>query len=319
MLRTFFVSLSHASWAQKTISNWGFARRSAARFIAGESISDAIQAVRQLNAAGINASLDHLGENTLDPAGAERATGEIISIIEEIDRAGVRANVSIKLSQIGLTLDEKVCQLNLAKILAKAASRGVFIRIDMEDSTTTALTVQAVRQAFTSGHENVGLVIQAYLRRSENDIRDLLQHPVRVRLCKGAYQEPAAIAYPQKADVDANYDRLCRMLIEGALAAGSLRASADGRTPPIPAIATHDPARIENARKLIDKLGIARDAVEFQMLYGIRRDLQSQLASSGYPVRVYVPYGTQWYPYFMRRLGERPANIWFFLSNYFKR
>ena len=318
MFRSFFVSLSRATWAQHTISSWGFARRSAARFIAGETIADAIQAVRRLNAAGINASLDHLGENILNPGDVDSATLEIISILEEIDRAGIQSNVSIKLSQIGLMMDEQLSQQNLEKILEKAKSLGIFVRVDMEGSDTTERTIQAVRQAFLDGYENVGVVIQSYLRRSEKDVANLISRPVRIRLVKGAYQEPASIAFPNKADVDANYDRLCRMLLEGALAAGAPRLSPDGRTPPLAAIATHDLRRINYARQQIDKLGLPRDAVEFQMIYGIHRELQTELAAAGYPMRVYVPYGTQWYPYFMRRLGERPANIWFFLSNYFK-
>jgi proline dehydrogenase len=319
MFRSFFVSLSHARWAQRTITHWGFAWKAASRFIAGETIADAIQVVRQLNGAGIRASLDHLGENTLNPGDVDRAAGEIISILEEIDQAGIQSNVSIKLSQIGLMMDENLCQQYLEKILVKAEALGIFVRVDMEDSTTTERTIQAVRQAFLNGHENVGVVLQAYLRRSEKDVADMIAHPVRIRLCKGAYLEPASIAYPDKADVDANYDHLCRMLLEGVKAAGAPPVSPDGKTPPLAAIATHDLQRINFTRKMIDELGLPRAAVEFQMLYGIHRDLQAELVAAGYPMRVYVPYGTQWYPYFMRRLGERPANVWFFLSNYFRR
>jgi proline dehydrogenase len=195
----------------------------------------------------------------------------------------------------------------------------MFIRVDMEDSTLTEVTLRMVRQAKQNGYTNAGIVIQAYLRRSENDIRCLIQDGIRVRLCKGAYQEGPEVAFPRKADVDANYDRLAQMLLEGAAAAGSPQASDDGHFPPIPAIATHDPHRIEVVRLLIDRLGLPKRAVEFQMLYGIRRDLQEDLAAAGYAVRVYVPYGTHWYPYFMRRLGERPANIWFFASNFFRK
>ncbi len=319
MFRSFFVSLSRASWAQHTITHWGFAWRAASRCVAGETIADAIRAVRELNAAGIRASLDHLGENTLDLGDVDRATDEVISILEEIDRSGVQSNVSIKLSQIGLMMDETLCQKNLEKILDKAKSLGIFVRVDMEDSTATSRTIQAVQTAFQDGFENVGVVIQSYLRRSEKDVAALAAQPVRIRLVKGAYMEPASIAYPKKADVDANYDRLCRMLLESTLAAGAPRVSPDGRTPPLAAIATHDPVRIDYAQQQIEKLGLPRDAVEFQMIYGIQREHQVKLAAAGYPMRVYVPYGTQWYPYFMRRLGERPANMWFFLSSYFKR
>jgi len=319
MLRSFFVSLSKAGWAQRTITHWGFARRAAFRFVAGETSTEAIAAVRQLNAKGIRASLDALGENTLNQADASHAVDEIIAMIGKIELAGVQANVSLKLSQIGLGLDKARCQANLESILEKAGQAGLFIRVDMEDSSLTDATLDAVRLAHHHGFVNVGVVIQAYLRRSEADIRSLLQAQVRVRLCKGAYQEAAEIAFPQKADVDANYDRLCSLLLEGAKSGGAPQASPDGRTPPIPAIASHDPKRIQFARQKQMELGLPQGAVEFQMLYGIRRDLQDELAAAGHPVRVYVPYGTHWYPYFMRRLGERPANIWFFISNFFRK
>jgi proline dehydrogenase len=319
MLRSFFVSLSKAGWAQHMITNWSFARRAAFRFVAGETSAEAIAAVRQLNARGIRASLDHLGENTFSQADASHAVDEILAVIDEIEKAGVRANVSLKLSQIGLSLDKDRCQANLESILAKARQAGLFIRVDMEDSSLTDATLEAVRAAHDHGYDNVGVVIQAYLRRSEADIRSLMQAQVKVRLCKGAYQEPAEIAFPQKADVDAAYDHLCTLLLEGAQAAGAPQASPDGRTPPIPAIASHDPRRIQFARQKQQELGLPQQAVEYQMLYGIRRDLQEELAAAGYPVRVYVPYGTHWYPYFMRRLGERPANIWFFISNFFRK
>lgn len=319
MLRSFFVSLSKASWAQRLITGWGFARKAAFRFVAGETLAEAVLVVRQLNARGILSSLDQLGENTLNAVDANAATNSIIAAINEIERSQVQANVSIKLSQIGLSLDSDLCQKNLCNILEKAQASGIFVRVDMEDSTVTENTIDAVRRAKQTGFNNVGIVIQAYLRRSEDDIRCLLQDGIRVRLCKGAYQEPEKVAYPKKADVDAAYDRLAKMLLEGALAAGSPQASADGRFPPIPAIASHDPKRIKYARQLVDSLGLPKHAVEFQMLYGIRRDLQEELAASGYAVRVYVPFGTHWYPYFMRRLGERPANIWFFISNFLRK
>ncbi|HEX7568515.1 MAG TPA: proline dehydrogenase family protein [Anaerolineaceae bacterium] len=319
MLRSFFVSLSKASWAQRTITRWGFARRAAFRFVAGETSAEAVQVVRQLNGRGISASLDHLGENTLNSEDARYSVDAIQSVIKEIDRAGVQANVSIKLSQIGLDLDAALCRENMVHILETARSCGIFVRVDMEDSTLTDRTLAVVRSVHQQGYDNVGIVIQAYLRRSENDIRSLLQDAIRVRLCKGAYQESPNVAFPKKADVDANYDRLAQLLLEGTQAGGAVPASSDGRFPPIPAIATHDPHRIHFTSQLMDRLGLPKHAVEFQMLYGIRRDLQEQLAASGYAVRVYVPYGTHWYPYFMRRLGERPANIWFFVSNFFRK
>ncbi len=319
MLRSFFVSLSKASWAQRLITNWGFARRAAFRFVAGETLAEAVEVVRQLNSRGIRSTLDQLGENTIELADANAATVSIMASISEIERSQVQANVSIKLSQIGLSLDPELCQQNLRAILDRARAASMFIRVDMEDSTLTESTLQMVYRAKQSGYDNVGIVIQAYLKRSEEDIRNLLKEGLRVRLCKGAYQEGPEVAFPRKADVDANYDRLAKMLLAGAQAAGSMPASSDGRFPPLPAIASHDVKRIEYVRQLIETLGIPKQAVEFQMLYGIRRDLQEQLAAAGYGVRVYVPYGTHWYPYFMRRLGERPANIWFFVSNFFRK
>ena len=318
MLRSFFVSLSRVSWAQRTITNWGVARRASARFVAGETVADAIQAVRALNSQGVRASLDHLGENTLNPADAQAATAEILAVLDEIENAGVQSNVSLKLSQIGLNLGEETCHANLLQILEKARSLGIFIRVDMEESTMTAKTIGMVFRMAQNGFSNVGIVIQAYLRRSERDIQELLSLPVRVRLCKGAYQEPPEVAFPSKSEVDANYDKLARLLIVGASAQHTPPASDDGRTPPFPAIATHDPRRIQFALQTIEELKLPKNAVEFQMLYGIRRDLQQKLVGLGFPVRVYVPYGTHWFPYFMRRLGERPANIWFFASNYFR-
>jgi proline dehydrogenase len=311
--------MSKASWAQRTITNWGFARHAAARFVAGETVAEAIQAVQVLNSQGIHASLDHLGENTLNSADAQAATDEIVAALEEIDRAGVQANVSIKLSQIGLNLGEDICHTNLLRIVEKGRESGIFIRVDMEDSTVTEKTIGMVCRITQQGYANVGIVIQSYLRRSEQDIQALLSIPIPIRLCKGAYQEPPEVAFPHKAEVDFNYDRLAHILISGAFSLHSPAASADGRTPPIPAIASHDPRRIQFALQIIKDLKMPKNAIEFQMLYGIRRDLQQQLAREGYPVRVYVPYGTHWFPYFMRRLGERPANIWFFASNYFRR
>ena len=207
-------------------------------------------------------------------------------------------------------------------ILRRAGELGNFIRIDMEDSSLTGKTLQIWEWAHSPGglgFDSVGIVIQAYLYRSHEDICRILESGGRVRLCKGAYDEPESVAFPQKKDVDANFDRLATLLLEGALKAGSPQISTDGRVPPIAAVATHDELRIRHAQEEIRRLDLPKGAMEFQMLYGIRRDMQEQLAGQGYPVRVYVPYGTHWYPYFMRRLAERPANVWFFLSNFFRR
>jgi proline dehydrogenase len=291
----------------------------ASRFVAGETADDAIRAIRELNAKGICATLDHLGESVTNAEEAGKAADEIIQILEEIDRADVRSGVSIKLSQIGLELGEAICTEHLRRILQRAKELNNYIRIDMEDSPYTETTLKLLRQMQADGYdEHVGIVIQAYLYRSEEDIRQLLETATTVRLCKGAYQEPAEIAFPRKADVDANFDQLTAQLIDGAQKVGTPELSACGRFPPIPAIASHDEKRIQYAKAYARQVGFPKEALEFQMLSGIRRDLQERLAAEGYPVRVYVPYGTEWYPYFMRRLAERPANLWFFISNFFR-
>lgn len=319
IMRSFFIALSKADWAQRAITHWGFAWKMASRFIAGEQIDHAIQAVRELNRHGINATLDHLGENTTRPEDAQQAVEEIIQALHTIDRENVRANVSVKLSQLGLVLDEQQCRDRLGQILQEAGRLGIFVRIDMEDSSLTERTLNSYLWALSEGYDHTGIVIQAYLYRSESDITRILEKNGRVRLCKGAYHEPASLAFPLKKDVDASYDRLATRLLEGSQRAGSPQASPDGRFPPILALASHDEGRIRHGEAEVERLRLPKTAIEFQMLYGIRRDLQETLAARQYPVRVYVPYGTHWYPYFMRRLAERPANLWFFLSNLFRK
>lgn len=321
MLRSFLIYLSKAAWAQKLVTNWGFAWRAASRFVAGEKPENAIQVVRELNAKGINATLDHLGEHTSTAEEADKATDDIINIFNEIDKSGVKANVSIKLTQIGMGLDEEICRQNLVRILEQVKKHDNFIRIDMEDTPYTDVTFSLYNSLMERGFgtSDVGLVIQSYLYRSEEDTRGLLEKGIRIRLVKGAYKEPPDKAYPKKSDVDANFDLLTKIMIDEALKIENNTISDDGRTPPIPAIGSHDDKRIEFAKKHAEKVGLPKNAIEFQMLYGIRRDLQEQLVKEGYPVRVYVPFGTHWYPYFMRRLAERPANIWFFVSNFFRK
>ncbi|RPJ24427.1 MAG: proline dehydrogenase [Chloroflexi bacterium] len=321
MLRSFFIYLSKATWAQKLITNWGFAWRMASRFVAGESCAEAIRGIRELNEKCINATLDQLGEHTSTVEEADRATDNILAVLDEIDKAGVRANVSIKLTQIGMGLDEEICQRNLVRILEQARKHGNYVRIDMEDTpytdTTLAIYYSMLQRGFNVSQ--VGMVVQSYLYRTEADVRKLLEYNTHMRLVKGAYKEPSDKAFPKKADVDANFDLLTKLMIDASLKIEANKISADGRVPPIPAIATHDEKRIAFAKQYAEKVGLPKEALEFQMLYGIRRDLQEQLVKQGYPVRVYVPFGTHWYPYFMRRLAERPANIWFFVSNYFKK
>jgi proline dehydrogenase len=318
MLRAILLYLSKAPWARRAVTRWKFARRAASRFVAGETLDEAIGAVRGLNQRGMIATLDHLGENVTTPDEARSAAGDYVAIIDRICASGIRSNASLKLSQLGLLLDFDLCLDNMRRILTRASECGLFVRIDMEDSTTVDRTIQLYRTLVGQGLRNTGLVVQSYLFRSEKDVRALLAEGARFRLCKGAYKEPPDVAYPRKRDVDASFDRLAAIMIEAAHASGDVRSAANGRTPPITAIASHDPRRIEFAKHRARDVGLPKEALEFQMLYGIRGDLQATLAAEGYPVRIYVPYGTYWYPYYMRRLAERPANVWFFISNFFR-
>lgn len=321
MLRTFLIYLSKAGWAQRMVTGWKLAWWTASRFVAGESLKDALEIIRTLNEKGIVATLDQLGEHTTTTAEATQATEGILEILDDIDKTGVKSNVSIKLTQIGMGLDDTLCRENLTRILNRAKEYKNFVRIDMEDSPYTDTTIEMLNVALDDGFniKTVGLVVQSCLFRTEEDTRKLLERDVRFRLVKGAYSEPPEIAYPKKADVDANFDLLTKIMIDAALEVNSPKLSDDGRVPPVPAIATHDDKRIDFAKQYAEKVGLPKEALEFQMLYGIRRELQEQLVADGYPVRVYVPFGTHWYPYFMRRLAERPANIWFFISNFFRK
>jgi proline dehydrogenase len=321
MLRSFLIYLSQAAWAQKLMTRWSIAWSVASRFVAGVTVGEAIRVIRDLNENCINATLDHLGEHTSTVEEADKATDEILQILDEIDKAGVRANVSIKLTQIGMGLDEEICRHNLVRILEQVKKYGNFLRIDMEDTpytdTTLAIFYSILQHGFNVSQ--VGLVVQSYLYRTETDVRKLLEYNTHLRLVKGAYKEPSEKAFPKKADVDANFDLLSKLMIDAACKIEANKISADGRVPPIPAIATHDEKRIAFAKQYADKVGLPKDGLEFQMLYGIRRDLQEKLVKEGYPVRLYVPFGTHWYPYFMRRLAERPANVWFFVSNFLRK
>ena len=321
MLRSLLIFLSKAAWAQRLIAGWSFTWRAASRFVAGEKIEDAIRAARELNANGFNATLNMLGESIASADEAEKATGQIMLILDEVDKAGVRANVSIKLTQIGMGLDQEICRQNLAQILEHAKKNNNFVRVDMEDTPYTDGTLSLYDFMLERGFDQsqLGLALQAYLYRTEADMRKLLESGARLRLVKGAYNEPPDKAYPKKADTDANYDLLSKIMIDAALKMESNTISADGRIPPVAAVASHDEKRIAFAKQYAEKVGLPRNAIEFQMLYGIRRDLQEQLMKEGWLVRVYIPFGTHWYAYLMRRLAERPANIWFFVSNYFRK
>ena len=322
MLRSLLLYLSDAAWARSLITRFPFARRTAMRFVAGERVEDAIAAIGALQARGIHATLDHLGESVTNEAEALRAAEDYVHALDKIAASGVGANISIKLTQLGLDLGQEFCLGNVRCLAEKAKLTGNFVRIDMEGTPhleRTLTVFRALRQDF----ENVGLVVQAYLYRTEADVLALTvgSHPARLRLCKGAYNELPDLAFPRKTDVDANFVKLTRLLFERARALPPTQAAAsgNGRVPPLPAIATHDEKMIAAAVASAAELGLPRDRFEFQMLYGIRRERQEQLAAEDYAVRVYVPYGTQWYPYFVRRLAERPANLWFFVSNLFRR
>ncbi|NQS90782.1 MAG: proline dehydrogenase family protein [Chloroflexi bacterium] len=319
MLKLILNYLSQATWARQIVQRWSFAKKTAARFVAGETLDEAIRVVKELHSKGIQTTLDHLGENVTSREEAVQAADEILGIINRLKKDGVPSGISIKLSQIGLILNQEVCENNLLNILEGARKNKIFLRIDMEDSQLTQATLDTFSTISAQGYEDfTGIVIQSSLYRSEKDVEALLAADHRIRICKGAYKEPRSVAYPKKRAVDENFDRITELLLKKSRNVGS-RVSLDGGIPPIPAIATHDQARIDFALTAGKQIGLDKKGLEFQMLYGIREDIQECLVGQGYPVRVYVPYGKEWYPYFVRRLAERPANLWFFISNLFRR
>jgi len=278
----------------------------ARRFVAGETLDDAISTVQTLNKKGLLVSLDHLGENVHSEADASRAMQDYFDLLDRIAASRVRANASLKLTQLGLDVGEEICVNNMRRILQRAKDTNNFIRIDMEGSDYTERTLRIFRTLREEyGFNNVGIVIQAYLYRSEKDVQELADEGANIRLCKGAYKEPPTVAFPLKSDVDANYIKLMQIYLgEPAQAKGAYIG-----------VATHDDRMITATKEFVRKREIGKDRFEFQMLYGIRPQAQEQLVAEGYKMRVYVPYGTEWYPYFMRRLAERPANIWFLTRN----
>jgi proline dehydrogenase len=318
MLKMILIYLSQANWARSIVQEWGFARRIASRFVAGERLDEAISVIKDLNKRGIFTTLDHLGENVSSREEAILAADEVIMIMDRLVAEKVPSGISIKLSQIGLIIDPDICKENLFRIMAKAKDENIFIRIDMEDSSLTQITLDLFNAARKDGYEAyTGIVIQSSLLRSRDDIRKILSTSGRVRICKGAYKEPRSVAFTKKSAVDENFDRITELLLDKSLEIES-NLTLDGAFPPIPAIATHDQVRIDHALQYAEKIGLDKRGLEFQMLYGIREDIQNSLMDQGYPVRVYVPYGSEWYPYFVRRLAERPANLWFFISNLFR-
>ena len=299
MLKDTMLYLARQDGIRHFVSTNTAARRVARRFVAGETLDEAMDVTHRLNKQHISVSLDHLGENVADAAEARAAAHDYIVILDQISAEGAEANISVKLTALGLDISEDLCREHLTLVLCRARALGIFVRVDMEGSAYTQRTLDMVldlRREF----DNVGTVMQAMLYRTPKDVERLIISRTRVRLVKGAYLEPPPVAYPHKADVDAQYIELLQELL--------LRGN-------YPAIATHDEHIIRYAQQFAGEHGIARARFEFQMLYGIRRDLQERLAREGYNVRTYVPYGTQWYPYLTRRMAERPANLVFVASN----
>lgn len=301
MLRHIFLYLSEQPALKELALRFEFAENMARRFVAGETLDEAIQVIRELNGRGLLVTLDHLGENVVSRQDAEQATETYFHIFDEIDRTSVDANVSLKLTQLGLDLGDDVAYKNLRQIVERAGQYGNFVRIDMEGSAYTQRTLDIYDRLRDAGLDNVGVVIQSYLYQSEADLERLIERGVKVRLCKGAYDEPPEIAFPKKSDVDRNFVRLTQLLFSPAAHERGV----------VPAIATHDEKMIAAAKEAVQRSSSAPEEFEFQMLYGVRNELQQCLADEGYRVRVYVPYGTEWYPYFMRRMAERPANVLF--------
>jgi len=301
MLRDTLLYLSNQPRVFKFVRNSRLAKHFAKRFVPGETLADALEVVRGLNARGITASLDFLGESTNNEREARAARDEYIRMLDRIHEARLDANVSVKLTAMGLDIDQELCIAVMQDILARAQRYDTFVRIDMEASAYTDVTLKMFEERFYPAYKaNVGVVLQSYLYRTFADVEHMNSLRARVRICKGAYKEPPSVAYPEKKDVDANYVKCMRELM--------LKGN-------YPGIATHDPAMINEAKRWAREQGIGKDRFEFQMLYGIRRDLQQSLVKEGYRMRVYVPFGTQWYPYLMRRLAERPANVAFITGN----
>ena len=297
--KALFHALSRSGVLKRLASRHGLATSEsfASRFIAGETIEAAIEASRRLQSQGLLITLDHLGENVRTSEEAA-ATREYVRLMEIIEASGIERNVSLKLTQLGINVDRATCVDNLRRILEPAARHECFVRIDMENSPYTERTLEIFETLWKQAYRNLGLALQSYLYRTEGDVRRMNELGARVRLVKGAYKEPASIAYQHKGEVDSAFVRLARVLLDEGT---------------YPALATHDPQIIEEIRGYAGSRGIAEDRFEFQMLYGIRRDLQASLVATGHRVRVYVPFGREWFPYFMRRLGERPANAAFVL------
>ena len=299
--RSALIWLSRQEGLKDFATRFRFFKKLTTRFVAGETIDEVIPFIRQINAENATASFDHLNESVGSATEAEHEVTEYLNILSKIDEQRIRSNVSIKLTQFGLGLDPELAYQNARKVVVEAERRGNFVRVDMEDSTVTQVTIDIFKQLRAEFDLNtVGIVLQSYLYRTLSDAKELVKLPARIRICKGAYNEPPEVAFAEKKDVDANYIKVMQVLLGSGIYHG---------------IATHDPKMIDATIEFATREGIGKEKYEFQMLYGIRRDLQRQLARDGFNVRIYVPYGKHWYPYFMRRLAERPANIWFVMKN----
>jgi proline dehydrogenase len=296
MLRQTFIFLSQSGLARGFVTRAPFASAAARRFVAGETVDDAIRAARELNGAGMTVTLDYLGEAVSDRAEATAAADQYLEIIDRIVTENIDGNVSLKLTQMGQDIEEEFLRTNVNRVLERAGEHDMFVRFDMESSDYVPRTLDFFSRLWDGGLRNIGVVLQSMLRRTEADVRWANERGIRVRLCKGAYAEPDAVAFPEKMDVDANFIRCARMLLEHGN---------------YPGIATHDEAMIDATTAYARQNRIPPDRFEFQLLYGVRRDLQKRLVDEGWRVRVYIGFGTAWYPYFMRRLAERPANILF--------
>ena len=301
-MRSFFLFLSRQKQLRRWMETSSAAKRLATRFVAGETLDQALAVSRRLNGEGITVTLDHLGESVTSLEEAAAARDVYLRTLTAIHDSGIRGNVSLKLTQFGLDYSYEQCLANVEQLVKCADSLESFVRVDMESSEYTQRTLALV-ESLHAKYPRVGVVIQSYLFRSKADVEELCDRRVRVRLCKGAYLEPHSVAFAQKADVDRNFVELMRLLLDRG---------------EYPAIATHDPKMIDATKAYARKKGVSLDAFEFQMLYGIRRDLQRQLIAEGYRLRLYVPFGKAWYPYYMRRLAERPANVFFVLRNLFR-
>jgi len=307
MLRAFFVHLSENRSLRNFAERSALGQRVSGRFVAGIKIADAVRVTQAVNRAGMTVSIDNLGENVTNPDEARHSAELYHQILDAIAANKLEANISLKLTHMGLDVDENLAKEIVAGLVQKAASMNPpgFVRVDMEGSPYTQKTLDFVHELhrMPGNGNSVGTVIQAYLKRSEADVDKLLSEKIRIRLCKGAYKEPASIAFESKTDVNANYIKLMKTLMKSGVYHG---------------LATHDENIIREAEAFARSEKIPSDAFEFQMLYGIRRDLQQSLVRDGWRVRIYVPFGTEWYPYFMRRLGERPANVFFIAKNFFR-